>query len=139
MGGGGTVLPDDIQDGRMGYEHIDASRISGLAGDLASDASACLRFIDDYIDAWENRQARVAGAIDRLVIDDALAALLSLSTSSAMLGAVTFSAAARELYVEARHLGTVPASGADRLARIGDAVCAELRLASAGMRAAYSV
>jgi hypothetical protein len=120
----------------MGYEHIDVGRIFGLTGELTDDAAACLRFIDDYISAWENRQARVAGAVDRLMIDDALAALLSLSTSSAMLGAAGFSAAARDLYVEARNLGTVPARGADRLARIGDAVCAELRLASAGLRVA---
>ncbi len=120
----------------MRYEHIDVSRITRLASELTNDASACLRFIDDYINAWEHRHARVATAVDRLVIDDALAALLSLSTSSAMLGAEGLSAAARALHSEARMLGTVPARGADRLGRIGDAVCAELRLATAEMRAA---
>lgn len=120
----------------MRYEHIDVSRITGLANELTNDASACLRFIDDYIGAWEHRQARVATAVDRFVIDDALAALLSLSTSSAMLGAEGLSTAARALHDEARTLGTVPARGADRLARIGDAVCLELRLAAAEMRAA---
>ncbi len=120
----------------MRYEHIDVSRITRLADELTNDASACLRFIDDYISAWEHRQARVATAVDRVVIDDALAALLSLSTSSAMLGAQGLSLAARALYAEARLLGTIPARGADRLVRIGDAVCMELRLASAEMRAA---
>ncbi|GHF09357.1 hypothetical protein [Pseudolysinimonas yzui] len=120
----------------MRYEHIDVSRISRLASELANDASACIRFIDDYLDAWEHRRARVATAVDRVVIDDALAALLSLSTSSAMLGAEGLSAAARALHAESRQLGTIPAHGADDLARIGEAVCSELRLATAEMRAA---
>lgn len=120
----------------MRYEHIDVSRISRLASELANDASACIRFIDDYLNAWEHRRARVATAVDRVVIDDALAALLSLSTSSAMLGAEGLSAAARALHAESRQLGTVPAHGADHLARIGEAVCSELRLATAEMRAA---
>lgn len=120
----------------MGYEHIDVSRIRGLRGELTDDATACLRFIDDYIGSWEQRQFRVSTAVDRYVIDDALAALLSLSTSAAMLGADGLSHAARALYSEARQLGTIPARGADRLARIGDAVCRELRDASAELRAA---
>ena len=120
----------------MSYEHIDVSRISGLTRELSDDASACLRFIDDYIRAWEQRQARVTMAVDRPAVDDALAALLSLATSSAMIGAEGLSAAAKALYAETRELGRVPACGADRLSRIGIAVCDELRLATAGMRAA---
>lgn len=120
----------------MGYEHIDVSRIRGLTRELTNDASACARFIDDYIAAWEHRQARVSTAVDRPVIDDALAALLSLSTSSAMLGADRLSDAARALYAESRSLGTIPARGADRLARIGAEVCVELRRASADLLAA---
>lgn len=120
----------------MGYEHIDVSRITRLTGELARDGSASLRFVDDYLNAWEHRCARVASAIDRPVIDDALAALLSLATSSAMIGADGLSAAARSLYLEARQVGTIPGRGADRLARIGEAVCAELRTVSAELRAA---
>lgn len=120
----------------MRYEHIDVSRISRLASELANDASACVRFIDDYIEAWQHRQARVATAVDRVAIDDALAALLSLSTSSAMLGAEGLSVAARALHAEARSIGTVSARGADHLARIGEAVCIELRHATEQMRAA---
>lgn len=120
----------------MGYEHIDVGRIRGLAGELTNDAAACARFIDDYVTAWQQRHARVLAAVDRPVIDDALAALLSLATSSEMLGADTLSAAARALYAEARLIGTIPARGADRLGRIGDAVCLELRRASADLRVA---
>lgn len=119
----------------MGYEHVDVSRIAGLTVELTNDTSASLRFVDDFISGWAQRRARVATAVDTQVTHDALAALLSLSTSSAMLGADGLSTAARALYVEAQQLGTVPASSADRLSRIGDAVCAELRLVTAGMRA----
>ena len=120
----------------MSYEHIDVSRISRLTSELARDGSASLRFVDDYLNAWEHRHARVVSAVDRVVIDDALAALLSLATSSAMIGADGLSAAARSLYLEARQVGTIPGRGADRLGRMGEAVCAELRTATAALRAA---
>ncbi len=120
----------------MHYEHIDVSRIRALTGELTEDAVACVRFIDDYIAAWKQRQTRVAVAVDQFVIDDALAALLSLSTSSTMVGADGLSAIARALYAEARQMGTIPARGADRLTRVGDAVCVELRLATAELLAA---
>lgn len=130
------MLPHDTRDGRMRYEHIDLGRLRALTGELTDDVAASSRFIEDYIAAWEHRQARVLSAVGRFAIDDALAALLSLSTSSAMLGADGLSEAARALHTEARQLGTIPARGADRLGRIGDAVCAELRQASAELRAA---
>ena len=120
----------------MSYEHIDVSRISGLTRELADDASVSLRFIEDYIRCWEQRRARVSGAIELPVIDDALAALLSLATSSAMIGADGLSCAAKALHADARLLGTVPAPGAERLARLGAAVCEELRIATADMRPA---
>lgn len=120
----------------MHYEHIDVSRLRALTGELTEDAAACVRFIDDYITAWEHRQTRVVVAVDQFVIDDALAALLSLSTSSTMVGADGLSALARALYAEARQMGTIPARGADRLTRIGEAVCIELRLATAELLAA---
>jgi hypothetical protein len=120
----------------MSYEHIDVGRLSGLTRELADDAFACLRFIDDFIAGWEQRQARVAVGVARAGIDDALAALLSLSTSSAMVGAESLSHAARSLYAESQQLGVVPALGVERLARIGRAVCDELRLAASGMQAA---
>jgi hypothetical protein len=120
----------------MSYEHIDVSRIARLTSELARDRSATLRFLDDYLNAWEHRHARVASGVEGAGIDDALAALLSLATSSTMIGADGLSAAARSLYLEALQVGTIPGRGADRLGRIGEAVCAELRTVSATLRAA---
>jgi len=113
------------------YEHIDAARMTALARDLAGDVVACRRFIDDFLHAWDQRRARVLHAVDASgTIDDALAALLTLATSSAMVGADALSTAARELHTEARSLGNVPPRSADRLARLGAESCAELRHAA---------
>lgn len=121
----------------MSYEHIDAARMRALMRELAGDQTACLRFVDDFLRSWDQRRSRVLHAVDGGgPFDDALAALLTLATSSAMLGAHALSAAARELHSEARSLGNVPPRGADRLARIGAASCEELRLAADGWRVA---
>lgn len=119
----------------MTYQHIDVDRIPDLADELAMDVTACLRFVDDFLDAWETRRARVLHGVDSVFVDDALAALLTLATSSAMVGATTLSSAAKELHAESRQLGTVPRGGADRLALIGAASCDELRQASHHWRA----
>jgi hypothetical protein len=121
----------------VSYEHIDAARMTALARELAGDVVACRRFIDDFVHAWEQRRTRVLHAVGATgAIDDALAALLTLATSSAMVGADSLSTAARELHSEARSLGNVPLRGADRLARIGAASCAELRHAADSWRLA---
>jgi hypothetical protein len=121
----------------VSYEHIDAARMPALVRELAGDRAACLRFVDDFLRSWEPRRTRVLDAVDaRDAFEDALAALLTLATSSAMLGAHNLSAAARELHGEAQRLGNVPLRGADRLARIGAASCAELRRAADGWRVA---
>ena len=119
----------------MNYEHIDVARIPDLARELAMDVTACLRFVDDFVHAWDARRSRVLHGVGSPAVDDALAALLTLSTSSAMVGAVTLSEAAQQLHAEARRLGTVPAGSADRLALIGAASCDELRHASNDWRA----
>lgn len=118
----------------MDYVHIDDARIPDLARELAMDVAASLRFVDDFLSTWEARRARVLHGVDNLVIDDALAALLTLSTSSAMVGARTLSIVAKDLYAESRRLGTVPASGAGHLTAVGEASCVELRHASSGWR-----
>lgn len=121
----------------MSYEHIDAARMTALARDLAGDLAASLRFIDDFLQAWETRCLRVQhGVAAAGAIDDALAALLTLATSSAMVGADRLSIVARELHAQARSLGNVPPVGADQLARIGDASCEELWQASQSWRLA---
>jgi hypothetical protein len=119
----------------MAYAHVDVSRIPELARDLSDDATACLRFVEDFLVAWESRRARVEHGVGSPVIDDALAALLTLSTSSAMVGATTLSASAKALYSEARATGRIPTVGAERLAAVGAESVVELRHAVDGWRA----
>jgi hypothetical protein len=110
----------------MTYEHIDADRVLRLARDLVGDVSSCVRFVDDFVGASANRIARVQHAVDHGALDDALASLLSLATSSAMIGAENLAAVARELHTEATFSGSMPARAAEHLERFNSAACAEL-------------
>jgi hypothetical protein len=78
----------------------------------------------------------VRQAADKGVPDDALASLLSLATSSAMIGAEGLASAARDLHAELSMSGAVSAQAADRLERINSAACAELVQLTAPWRAA---
>lgn len=115
----------DNEPGRMSYDYIDADRITRLAVDLG-DLQACVRFVDDFVGSLSARIERVQRAVDRGDLDDALASLLSVSTSSAMIGAGILSAAARDLHTEVARTHAVPGRTVDILERIGMASCVEL-------------
>lgn len=121
---------------RMTYEHIDAERITRLARDLVGDLSSCIRFVDDFVGGSAGRIARVRCAVDTGMIDDALASLLSLATSSAMIGAQSLERAARDLYTEASRSRSMPARAADHLEYFNLAACAELAHLTAPWREA---
>ena len=55
-----------------------------------------------------------------------MAALLSLYSSSAMIGAAMLSTAAKELHAEVRATQRTPPGAVGRLAALGNASCAEL-------------
>jgi hypothetical protein len=112
------------------YRHIDAARIPGLARDLGNDTSAARRFVDDFVDAWEPRLARVLRAVGSPVADDGLAALLTVATSSAMVGARSLGLVALDLHAETQRAGVMSSDGAQRLAVIGAESCVELRHAA---------
>lgn len=120
----------------MTYEHIDGDRIVRLARDLVGDVRSCLRFIDDFMAASPERIARVRRAAHLGIHDDALASLLSLATSSSMVGAESLARAARELHAEVARSGYVPPYAADHLERINSASCAELLHLTAPWRVA---
>jgi hypothetical protein len=120
----------------MTYEYIDAARIERLARELVGDRHSCLRFIDDFVASSTVRIARVRSAVDQGILDDALAALLSLATSSAMIGAESLARAAREVHAGAMLSGSMPAHAADGLENINSASCAELMHLTAPWRVA---
>jgi hypothetical protein len=108
------------------YQHIDETYVTGLIRELTGDVSACVRFIETFVRAWDERIARILDAVERNDPDDAAAALLSLYSSSAMIGAAILSSAAKELHTEVRATGRTPQGSVGRLAALGSASCAEL-------------
>lgn len=118
----------------MTYEHVDVGRISVLTHELQNDLSASLRFVDDFIAAWPVRRERLITASASPIIDDCLVVMLTLITSGSMVGALTLSAAAKELYTESRSLGRVSTLDVERIVRIGDFACLELRSATESWR-----
>lgn len=114
----------------MSTERIDYGGIAVLSRQVADDGTASLRFVDDFIALWPTRVERIRIGARGADVDQALAALLSIATSSAMIGALTLGAAARSLYDESRYAGRINADGVDRLSRLGDAACFELRAAA---------
>lgn len=120
----------------MTYEHIDTDRLTRLARDLVGDMGSCVRFVDDFVGASADRIRRVREAADMGAIDDALASLLSLATSSAMIGAEGLAIEARDLHAAVSVSGSVPSRAADRLELINSAACAELIQLTAPWRSA---
>ena len=120
----------------MTYEHIDADRILRLARDLVGDVRSCVRFIDDFVGASASRIARVQLAVDNGRLEDALTALLSLASSSSMIGAESLARVARDLHTEATRSGSLPAHAAAHLEWVSAASCAELAHLTAPWRAA---
>ena len=103
---------------------LDALVVSVATESLAN--GRVVFFVDDFVGSLSTRIERVQRAVDRGDLDDALAALLGLSTSSAMIGAVILSTAARDLHTEVARAHAVPGRAADLLERIGMASCVEL-------------
>jgi hypothetical protein len=128
----GTPATDD-DTGSMTYAFIDADCVARLARDLGG-VEPCLRFVDDFVGSLTSRIERVQHAVDRGDLDDARAALLGLSTSSAMIGAMILSAAARDLHAEVARVHAVPTRTADILERLGMASCDELAQITAPWR-----
>lgn len=114
----------------MSTERIDYGGIAVLNRQVADDGSASLRFVDDFIALWPSRVERLRGGTLGGSVDDALAALLSIATSSAMIGALALGAAARALYDESRFTARLNADAVERLARLGSGACLELRAAA---------
>ena len=120
----------------MSYEHIDIDRVQRLVRDLVGDLRSCVQFIDEFVGSWDGRVSRVHRAVGDGSLEDALASLLSIASSSRMLGAERLGDLAQTLYLEARNARAMSARGADCLARVGAASCDELRRLTAAWRTA---
>lgn len=83
---------------------VDPTVLTGLQAELGGDRSIVSRFVRSYIDLLPWRVGRLHHALNNLDIEDAMDAVLSLKTSSHMVGAICMSRLATELEISIRLL-----------------------------------
>ncbi|MFJ4208470.1 Hpt domain-containing protein [Paenarthrobacter sp. NPDC089675] len=76
---------------------VDPAALSELRAELGGDESIVSNFVRNYVAMLPWRVARLHHALDNLDIEDAMDAVLSLKTSSHMVGAICLRRLATEL------------------------------------------
>jgi len=106
---------------------LDEDALHDLLTSVGRDAGARSRFALDFVSLWETRVRRLTNALDRRDAEEAHVVLLSIRSSSKMIGAQVIEAAAslmhsalerQEFESCTRHL--------PRLDQVGQETCAEL-------------
>jgi len=110
----------------MNYVHIDESDVSRLLLELAGDSRAGVRFLTDFVRAWEGRVARLLDAAHRDDPEDVTTVLLSVRTASGMLGATSLFSAAADLQRQITATRRVDGAAVRRFVEVGTASCLEL-------------
>lgn len=113
-------------DPAVGAEALDEGRLAALRAALGGDGDAADRFVADFLAAWPVRWTRLFEAALRGDAEEVRAALLSIRSTSAMLGASRLEAAAQQLLDLLREHGAVDPDGLDRLRVAGLEVCAAI-------------
>ncbi|HKU34678.1 MAG TPA: Hpt domain-containing protein [Paenarthrobacter sp.] len=83
---------------------VDRTVLTELQAELGGDQSIVTAFVRNYVAMLPWRVARLHHALDNLDLDDAMDAVLSLKTSSQMVGAVCLQRLATEFEVSVRLL-----------------------------------
>lgn len=83
---------------------VDPTVLTELQAELGGDRSIVTRFVRNYIDLLPWRVGRLHHALNNLDIEDAMDAVLSLKTSSHMVGAICMRRLATELEISIRLL-----------------------------------
>jgi hypothetical protein len=106
---------------------LDEDALHSLLTAVGRDEAARTRFARDFVSLWETRVQRLANALDRRDAEETHVVLLSIRSSSRMIGAQIIDATATLMHSSldrqdlegcARHLG--------RLDQVGRETCAEL-------------
>jgi HPt (histidine-containing phosphotransfer) domain-containing protein len=95
------------QDGAS-QPYVDPSVLQTLRCELEPDAEYCTVFVNSYIQQLPRRLDRLRHAVEAMDLDAALDAVLSVKTSSMMVGAAYLSTLADELETILKHLETHP-------------------------------
>ncbi len=110
----------------MTYVHIDENTVARLLRELSDDVPAGVRFLTDFVTAWEGRVARLLDAAARRDPEDVTTVLLSVRTASRMLGATALFSAATDLQRQVAATHQVDGGAVRRFVELGTASCLEL-------------
>ncbi|WP_347110080.1 Hpt domain-containing protein [Paenarthrobacter sp. S56] len=83
---------------------VDPTALSSLQAELGGDQSIVNTFVRNYVAMLPWRVARLHHALDNLDIEDAMDAVLSLKTSSSMVGAICLRRLATEMEISIKLL-----------------------------------
>ena len=109
--------------------HIEATALRALLTQMGGDRGMQRRFVHDFVHLWHSRSQRLAAALGAQFPDaeEAHVVLLSIRSSSTMVGAVTVEATAAMMH-DALRDGDIPGSmrHITRLNEVGEQACADL-------------
>jgi len=105
------------QDG-VGHPYVDPSVLQSLRCELEPDAEYCDVFVNSYIQQLPRRLDRLRHAVEAMDLDAAMDAVLSVKTSSMMVGAAYLGRLADELETILKHLESHPETEAERPPRV---------------------
>ena len=107
--------------------HIEATALKALLSQVGGDLNLQRRFVNDFINLWQSRSQRLRAALAFPDAEEAHVVLLSIRSSSTMVGAVTVEATAAMMH-DALRDGDIAGSARhiDRLDEVGDAACRDL-------------
>jgi HPt (histidine-containing phosphotransfer) domain-containing protein len=98
---------------------LDEARYTALLAALGGDRDAADRFVRDFVQAWPARWTRLFEAAVRGDLDEVQAALLSIRSASAMIGAPALVGGAQALLDDLRTHGALDPGRLDELRASG--------------------
>jgi hypothetical protein len=111
-----------------GHEIVDPRVLDRLSAELYGSAEIAGRFLRDFIDTWECRIVRLRGAFEGEDADEAFVVVISIRTTSEMVGAVALAAEAEFMQSAIdEHRLPVAAARLPELERIGAETMSLLR------------
>jgi hypothetical protein len=109
--------------------HIEASALRALLSQVGGDRAMQRRFVRDFLNLWRSRADRLAAALAAPYpnAEEAHVVLLSIRSSSTMVGAVTVEATAAMMH-DALRDGDIPGTmrHINRLNEVGELACQDL-------------
>lgn len=112
--------------------HIEAAALGALLAEVGGDRELQRRFVHDFVQLWHGRSERLAAALavpNAGNAEEAHVVLLSIRSSSTMVGAIRVEATAALMH-EALRVGDFAGSvrHLDQLRAVGEQACVDLAL-----------